>query len=189
MIVTVPDLEKIMKFKRLYSILGVAAVVAVAGSCGTDQAPLGPSAPDSIGSPDYLFGWLLKPTGLLNCRELPAARATETIGRRGGVLRVGPHTLYVPPGALDDDVTITAEAPSSKTRHVRFEPHGLQFERSVYLTLDYDGCSTLGLLLPKRIAYTNNLVDILQYLLSFDNLWTRKVTGRIDHFSAYAVSW
>lgn len=178
-----------MKFTRLYSILGVAAVVAVAGSCGTDQAPLGPSAPDSIGSPDYLFGWLLKPTGLLNCRELPAATASETIGRRGGVLRVGRHTLYVPPGALNENVTITAEAPSSKTRHVRFEPHGLEFDRPVYLTLDYDGCSTLGLLLPKRIAYTNNLFDILQYLLSFDNLWTRKVTGRIDHFSAYAVAW
>ena len=178
-----------MKCKRVLSTIGIAAVVAVAASCGSDPAPLGPSAPDSIGSPDYLLGWLLRPTGLLDCRPLPAATTTQTIGRGGGLLRVGPHTLYVPPGALREDVTITAEAPSSTVRHVRFEPHGLRFRRSAYLTLDYDGCSLLGLLLPKRIAYTNDLFGILSYLLSFDNLWTQRVTGRLDHFSTYAISW
>lgn len=179
-----------MKRIRILSTLFVAAVLVAVASCGPDQGPTGVApASDSIGSPDYLFGSLLKPTGLLECRALPEATASQTIGTGGGILRVGPHVLYVPPGALSEDVTITAVAPSSRTRSVQLEPHGLRFDRSAYLTLDYDGCSTLGLLLPKRIAYTTDAFEILEYLLSFDNLWTRRVTGRLDHFSQYAVAW
>jgi hypothetical protein len=32
-------------------------------------------------------------------------------------------------------------------------------------------------------------MQILEYLLSLDNLWRKKVTGRLDHFSEYAVAW
>lgn len=177
------------RIRILTSALVAVALMAIT-SCGTDQGPTGVApAADSIGAPDYLLGSLLKPTGLLACRALPEATASATIGPGGGILRVGPHVLYVPPGALTENVAITAVAPSGPERAVRLEPHGLEFERPAYLTLDYDGCSTLGLLLPKRIAYTTDLFEILEYLLSFDNLWTQRVTGRLDHFSQYAVSW
>ena len=107
----------------------------------------------------------------------------------GGTLQVGPHLLWVPPGALDRNVTITATAPSSSTRSVEFSPEGLQFEESAWLTMSYSGCDLLGTLLPKRIAYTDDLLSILYYLLSFDSIWTRTVTGKVDHFSKYAVAW
>jgi hypothetical protein len=136
-----------------------------------------------------LIGALLRPTGLLRCEPLPYATAAETIGPRGGVLRVGPHTLRVPPGALDEPVTITAEAPSGEVNLVRFQPHGLEFDRTVYLTMSYANCNLLGRLLPKRVAYVNRLLDILYFLPSLDDLWNKRVTGRLEHFSQYAVAW
>jgi hypothetical protein len=59
-----------------------------------------------------LLSELLRPTGLLACRPLPYASATQTIGPDGGVIQVGPHTLRIPPRALSRPITITAEAPS-----------------------------------------------------------------------------
>ena len=44
-------------------------------------------------------------------------------------------------------------------------------------------------LVPKRIAYTTDGLDILSYLLSLDNFFQKQVTGRLDHFSRYALAW
>ena len=63
------------------------------------------------------------------------------------------------------------------------------FERRAYLTMSYANCNLLGSLLPKRIAHTSDLLDILEYLLSFDNVLARKVTAGLEHFSTYAVAW
>ena len=55
--------------------------------------------------------------------------------------------------------------------------------------MSYANCNLLGSLLPKRIAYTNNLLEILEYLISLDNIFLKKVTGKLDHFSGYAIAW
>jgi hypothetical protein len=96
----------------------------------------------------------------------------------------------IPPGALDRPTEITMTAPSARgVNQVHFEPEGLQFQRSAALTMSYANCSVLGKLLPKRIAYTSNALDIISYVLSVDNLWTKRVTGQLDHFSDYVVAW
>jgi hypothetical protein len=120
---------------------------------------------------------------------MPTATATQTIGRWGGVLQVGPHTLVVPAGALDSAVQITATAPSGDINLVQFKPEGLRFNRSASLTMSYANCNLLGSLLPKRIAYTSNALEILEYLLSLDNIFLKRVTGKLDHFSGYAIAW
>lgn len=172
-------------FRKLRLVAFVAVTVAF-GSCTLDSAPTGPAQAED---PDLLLGSLLRPTGLLDCRVESDASASATIGREGGSLRVGRHVLWVPAGALSEPVTISAVAPAGKHNVVQFAPHGLRFERPVYLTMSYANCNTLGKLLPKRIAYTTDLLDILEYLLSFDNLWAERVTGRVDHFSTYVVAW
>jgi len=43
--------------------------------------------------------------------------------------------------------------------------------------------------LPKRIAYTDDNLNILSYLLSLDNLLSKRVTGKVNHFSDYVVGW
>jgi hypothetical protein len=164
----------------------------VAGSCAPDQSPTGVSADRTVpvdGAENSILGGLLRPIGLLRCEPLPEARATRVIGPQGGTLQVGPHTLWIPPGALDHDVSITAVAPSDDVNAIQFSPSGLEFDRSAWLTMSYANCNLLGRLLPKRIAYTTNLLDILYYILSLDNIWTKQVIGKVDHFSKYAVSW
>jgi hypothetical protein len=174
-----------MKRTRLLLSLSLLATLALTISCTADL-PTGPEIPAPSPS---LIGSLLGPTGLLKCTPLPYATATATIGRLGGVLKVGPHKLTVPPGALTAPVTITAVAPSETVNRVQFTPAGLQFEVPAALTMSYANCNLLGLLLPKRIAYVNGGLDILYYLLSIDNLLAKKVTGKLNHFSSYAIAW
>lgn len=170
-----------MKASRLL----LALLGALAIAC-TDRTPTA-----SIPEPDAsLIGGLLRPTGLLRCSDLPYESNTVTIGRDGGWVSAGPHALYVPPGALAEPTAITMTQPSGDgVNRVHFAPEGLEFQRPAALTMSYANCNLLGALLPKRIAYTSSALDILYYLLSFDNIFARRVTGRLDHFSDYAIAW
>jgi hypothetical protein len=176
-----------MKGRRLVraALLGAASLLLL--SCA-GPAPLGV---DSGTRPDALLGFPLPlpNVDLLTCTPLPYDSVTQTIGPEGGRIAVGGHTLTVPPEALDTQVTITAVAPSDTVRHVRFQPEGLAFEEPASLTLSYAGCSLLGSLAPKRIAYTNDAFQILYYLPSLDDLVAQTVTAQLHHFSEYAVAW
>ncbi|SRR5258705_3002324 len=167
--------------------LMVALVVCVIASC-SDRAPTAPATPSA---PDAsLIGGLLGPTGLLKCSALPAASTTQTIGPAGGTMTIGPHVLRIPSGALAQPTTITGTLDTGRgVNGIRFQPEGLRFASPASLTMSYANCSLLGSLLPKRIAYTTNLLDVVEYLLSLDNLFTKKVTGRVPHFSEYVISW
>src|SRR6266536_846988 len=168
-----------MKVTRLLAaLLGAAALSLM--SCG-EPAPLAPR-PASL-----LLG--SGPTGLLRCSPLAADSVTQTIGPDGGTLYVGPHSLTVPAGALDAPVSITAVAPSDTVNQGRFQPAGLSFQRPASLTMSYANCDLLGSLLPKQIAYTTDLLVILDYLPSIDNFFAQRVTGHLQHFSTYAVAW
>ena len=83
----------------------------------------------------------------------------------------------------------TATAPSDKVNRVQFQPEGLVFQRAATLTMSYANCNLLGTILPKRIAYTTDALTILSYVLSLDNLFGKYVTGRLNHFSNYAIAW
>jgi hypothetical protein len=176
---------KTVVLKRLSLLLGIVAVVA---SCGGDRMPTAPAMSSARPEAD-LLGGLLKATGLLSCRPMAPAYASQTIGPSGGVIHVGAHTFTVPAGALRSSVTISAYAPSDKYNQIEFQPSGLQFSRPASLTMSYANCSLLGDLLPKHIAYVDEHLNILSLLLSVDNLLTQKVTGQVNHFSDYALAW
>jgi hypothetical protein len=174
--------------KSLLLAVVLGAALVAAQSCGEPS-------PTEVGSratkPD---AWLLEPAvqlvGLLTCAPLPADSVTRTVGPLGGVINVGPHTLSIPPGALGSDVVITAVAPSDTVNRVVFRPEGLEFDAPAALTMAYGNCNQAILLpVPKRVAYTNDLLVILEYLQSVDSPQTNKVTGRLEHFSAYGVAW
>ena len=162
------------------------AVIALTVSCG-DSTPTSLStapAPDAS-----LIGGLLGNLKLLQCSPMPAASATLTVGPGGGTIKVGPHTLVIPPGALSSSVTITAVAPSATVNAVRFTPQGLTFRIPASLTMSYANCGLLNQLLPKKIVYTTDDLRILELLASLDLLSYRKVTAPLRHFSQYAVAW
>ncbi len=176
---------------------GAVALGVAIGACTPDRATTpteetAPATPDQ--SLDGAGGGILG-TGpganLLRCRPLPAAHASAVIGPGGGTLTVGPHTLAVPPGALSHLLTITGDVPSDTVNSIRFEPQGLQFVSGhpPRLTMSYANCPLLGRLLPKRIAYTTDLLRILQILVSLDDALLQKVSAQITHFSRYAIAW
>ena len=184
---------------RLRTRLALAAGLTLAlgfGGCMDAGRTAGPqegtgalSSPHSLPTGDGLLGSLTE--GLLACTPLPEASASRQLGPDGGSIRVGPHVLVVPPGALGDTVTITAVAPSEPVNSVSFGPHGLVFNARArpVLTMSYDNCPLLGRVLPKRIVYTNDLLQILEILASVDDLLARRVSAPLDHFSRYAVAW
>jgi hypothetical protein len=174
-----------MKARRL---IAPALLLIVALAC-TDRSPtsVAPVAPPPQAD---LIGSLLGATGLLKCSALPYASSTRTIGPLGGSISAGPHTLVIPPGALLAPTTITMTAPTGLgVNAVKFQPEGLRFITPAALTMSYSNCSLLGKILPKRIAYTDDHLNILSYLLSLDNLLSRYVTGKVNHFSDYVVGW
>ncbi|HEY3221700.1 MAG TPA: hypothetical protein VGJ80_13285 [Gemmatimonadales bacterium] len=173
-----------MKARRL---IASALLLTFALGC-TDRTPTSvPAAPIPDAS---LIGGLLGTTGLLSCSALPYASQTKTIGSLGGTISAGPHTLVIPPGALLSSTTITMTAPTGLgVNAVKFQPEGLRFLTPAALTMSYSNCSLLGKLLPKRIAYTDDNLNIISYLLSLDNLLSKYVTGKVNHFSDYVIAW
>lgn len=170
---------------RLRPAVLIGAVAALALACGDDTL-LGVAAENRVEAGLLGSGGL---GSLLACNPMPAASTTQVIGPEGGTLFVGPHKLWVPEGALAAPVAITAVAPSDNVNRVVFQPEGLTFERSAWLTMSYANCGPVRWLLPKRIAYTNDLLQIIELLFSIDNPLARRVSGAVEHFSTYAIAW
>lgn len=181
-----------MRITRTIRTLGLVAVALLAISCGTDRSPTAP--PTAAPQADLLGGTLGTVNNLvgtlLTCRPLPFASDSELVGPAGGVVQMGPHALVIPPLALTHPVWIKGEAPSDTVNSVRFSPEGLTFNRPAALVMSYANCNLVaGLLTPKRIAYTTDDLHVISWQPSWDNLFGRTVTGRIDHFSRYAIGW
>ena len=172
--------------KAVRALAVVVLVLVVSTSCGKS-----PTAPATQATPEAsLIGSLLGPTGLLKCSNLPYDSNTVTIGPLGGTISAGPHRLTVPPGALLGPTAITMTAPTGQgVNAVKFKPAGLHFVTPAVLSMSYSNCSLLGIVLPKRIAYTDDNLNIISYLISLDNLLSKRVTGKVNHFSEYAVAW
>jgi hypothetical protein len=176
---------RVMQQPRLF-LYALAGAVLGASSCSGDAAtPLGPTPSAS------LVGTLSSGVNalLLNCSPLPYSSSSASIGPAGGVLTVGPHVLMVPLNALTSRVTITGEVISGNVNSVRFSPEGLKFRKNAVLVMSYSNCSGLGMLLPKKIAYTSELLSILELIQSVDLAGQKKVTGQVKHFSRYAVAY
>jgi hypothetical protein len=184
-----------MKTSRFITLASVLCAATIAVSCAKDSSPVAPaiatngSAHDLLGALTGTVTTAAKNLGLLSCSKMPAAWASATIDQRGGTITVGPHTFTVPKNALSGPVTITAYMPSDNVNQIQFSPEGLTFARSASLTMSYANCNLLGSLAPKRIAYVDSKENILYFLLSIDDLLNQRVTGSVDHFSEYAISW
>lgn len=129
------------------------------------------------------------PVGLLTCAPLPYDSVTQTIGPEGGTIQVGVNTLWVPQGALDTAVSITAVVTPDSVNRIRFQPEGLTFQQPAALIMGYGNCDLLGSTLPKRVAYTTEALQILDYLPSLDDRGSQTIRGWLRHFSEYAVAW
>lgn len=183
-----------VRHRRLPCVAGLAllAAIGLASCAGVDtptspaQQPAGLATAQPSANPRLLAPLL---NGLVGCNQQQYGIASRVIGPLGGSIQVNGHVLVIPPGALAQNVLITAEAPNDNYASVRFQPEGLRFAKQARLTLDYSFCPIGRLNLLKRVAYTSDSLDILSYLLSTDDLLRMQVSARLDHFSRYAVAW
>lgn len=183
--------------RRFASILALALAAVMVTSCADDSAPTAPPAsaiaPDAsllgdlVGGVTGTVGDLANSLNLVSCNVTTTHTGSAEIGPMGGVLRVGPHFLTVPPYALREKVRISAVAPKGSYVQVKFEPQGLQFRRSALLTMSYAECSLLSPLRLK-IVYVNDRLEILEVLPTFTSVLTRTANAPVDHFSRYMLA-
>jgi hypothetical protein len=191
-----------MSWLRRLSILGVALLLTMGVSCTSNDGPTEVSTSVSAEQPAFgligdltgtvtdltgsLVGTLGQVTDLLLCSPQPYAVTTETIGPKGGTIKVGTHTLEIPKNALSRKTKIKAEQIRGSTNSIRFSPEGLRFEKPADLTMTYDNCVLV--LIQKKIVYTDEKLKILEVLKSLDLFKKKTVSAPIDHFSRYAVA-
>jgi hypothetical protein len=186
----------------------IGALALSLAACSADVAPSAPRAPDVIAAnqpaTDLLgldvdvdlgetvsglgetVSGVLSSLTVFRCETPAYGTVTQTVGRDGGLLKVGPHTLYIPPGALREPIAITATAKAGSQVKVDFQPEGLRFRRSAVLTLSYAHCANR----PRhpKIVHVDDLLSILELLPSLNDRSTERVTGKLDHFSGYAFA-
>lgn len=172
-----------VNWNRRIAALAVFAALALGVGCTSNEGPVAPSAEP----PSQLLGSLLSLTDLLTCTAQPYAATTRVVGREGGVVVVGNHVLAIPEGALRERVTIKAEQMPGSVNSVRLSPEGLRFAKPAQLTMSYRNCVLV--LFPKRIAYTTELLKVLELLPTRDLFGPKVVTSPIDHFSRYVVAY
>jgi hypothetical protein len=175
-----------MKWPRWSRILSSLLVFLAATSCTLDErAPTEPS----ISLSERVELPVTSPviSVLVLCEPQQYVSATKRIGPEGGSVRFGKHRLEIPRGALTSRVTIRAEQVTGFVNSVRLSPEGLRFAKPARLTLEYDNCASTQL--SKRVAYTDELLRVLEMPVSEDYPKYEYVTGEIDHFSRYAVAY
>jgi hypothetical protein len=183
--------------RRFASLLVLALAAVMLTSCADDHVPTAPPAPaiapdpsligDLIGDVTGTVGGLANTLGLVSCNVRTTHTGSAEIGPLGGILRVGPHLLTVPPYALGERVRISAVAPQGSHVQIKFEPQGLQFRRSTVLTMSYSECSLLSPLRLK-VVYVNDKLEILEVLPTVVSTLTRTANARVDHFSRYMLA-
>jgi hypothetical protein len=126
---------------------------------------------------------------LLRCAPLEYAGDAEVIGPNGGEIKVGPHKIVIPKGALASERLIVAEAPMGSLVQVIFQPHGLRFNIPSQLTLSYAHCMRPGGYTYRIVYVDDNAKTILEFPPSKDDKTQKAVTAGIDHFSSYMVAY
>lgn len=188
---------------RIRSLMGALAVGVLVLVAGCVDAPTVPY--EDLTDPEYgllgsdgdLTSDLLDLTGrevtvLERARPLLRSEsATQTIGRRGGVIRLPESglTVFVPWEAVRESTEITVTAPAGNLVGYHFEPHGLEFRHPVTLVQDmtlaslFDGKTLLGAYFQGPLEPTVTALETLPlYLLRSLGVF------RIDHFSGYVIA-
>jgi len=182
----------------------LVAATAAALSCA-DRGMTGPPGPDAT-APAWLGAPVLQASatskkggggggggggngGVASCSTVLVGMIRQTVGPAGGVVALGPARLTIPPGALSAPVTIQAQIPAGYSgNYIQFKPDRVVFQQPASLTISYSNCS-LANAAQLKVAQVSDVLQIIQYVPSTNNLDAHTVTGQLQHFSNYAVAW
>lgn len=125
--------------------------------------------------------------GVIEAPILESVRAV--IGREGGTIRLGLHTLTIPAGAVDRQIVFTMANASQTAVAVDCGPSPFRFNIPVELSLSYAGTTfersdhqnTL------QIFYMASTISCIA-MPSHVDVANKTVTAQLDHFSRYIIS-
>ena len=179
--------------------VAVLAGLVFTAACSTDAtAPAAPAQVDPAlarRSPDRSLLALVKVLPRNHALNKTIS-SSATIGAAGGEIKlpqVG-FSLVIPAGALSANTQITVTADSGSGVAYRFEPHGLEFNKTVWFTQELKHTKATPLTLMLGAYFKNpdqlNLTDLTALI---DELFgVRRSGGKllfgIEHFSGYLVS-
>jgi len=187
-----------MKPDRLQFAALLVAATAAALSC-VDHAITEPTSP-SIDAPVFQAATTAKKGGggggggggnggVDSCSTVIVGLIKQTVGPAGGVIALGPARLTIPPGALKAPVTIQAQIPAGYAgNYIQFKPDKTVFLQPASLTISYSNCSLVNVT-QLKVAQVSDVLQIIQYVPSTNDLDGHTVTGQLQHFSNYAVAW
>jgi hypothetical protein len=157
-------------------LIGIALIIA----CTSDEI-MGANA----GNPAFAE---VGATTTTPCSPQPDASSSGWIGPRGGRLKAGKHTLWIPAGALKNPTFITMYAPSSTVNQVVFSPDGLVFDSKypAQLVMSYQNCF-VSPAAEQQVAYVNELFQVIEFTPSQTDPQTLTVKAWLKHFSTYAL--
>ena len=189
-----------MKPDRLPLAALLVAVTAAALSCA-DHSTTGPTASPDAGAIARIGAPALQASrkgggggsggsgGVDSCSTVIVGMIRQTVGPAGGVVALGPASLTIPPGALSAVVTIQAKIPAGYSgNYIQFKPDNLVFQQPASLRISYSNCS-LANATQLKVAQVSDMLQIIQYVPSTNDLDAHTVTGQLQHFSNYAVAW
>lgn len=181
---------------RSFARAAVAVLAFAVAGCEPDSEPV-PTAPVRPSAPSFNQG----PSSTKNYRLVAAqdgvsGSVSAMIGREGGVLRLGPHTLRVPQGAVSRPTifTMARQDPS----HIHVELTALRIVEGWIKDV-----GTLGFSVPVvlELSYANTGITVSS---SLQTVWVRQdgilvpvpttvdlsrqvVVATLSHFSGYAI--
>jgi hypothetical protein len=174
-------------------LLAISLIGATAVSLSCDN-PAGPDTSETAMAPQGLSlargsrNDQPRKTGLVRCEPLAYDSVSTTIGPKGGIVRVGPHRLWIFPGALREPVTITAVTPADTVNVIAFGPDNLKFDAVALLSMSHHNCDVRGRYRAVQIAHTDDALRINEYQT---DAWKfrGRVVAQLRHFSNYAIAW
>ena len=99
----------------------------------------------------------------------------------GGMVDNGYFSLYFPPGALDQDTEITIEMPRFPSAVVQLEPHGIQFNKDVIMSLSVDMIDSESA--DIKVIWFNEESGLWEYIGEYNE--DGVVKAGLEHFSEY----
>jgi hypothetical protein len=168
--------------KTLAQIALLTLTMALAG-CGQDVATSPPSG--TFAGQPVLLPEAERPAalGAFLSEDFPSATALVS-SEEGGSVSLGRYTLSFPPGALTRDTAITIRQADPVTMQMELEPHGIQFEKPVVLSVRVgdvvEGAKVVG------VAWHNENTGSWEVVGEKDGA-AEFAEAELWHFSGYQV--